>query len=98
MKAMSDGDEGGNRQAQVLSPSDDGGEVCPYQGLVPFEREKTEFFFGRARATRSLVARLGARRDGHGTVLLVSGASGVGKARRWGAGHGQQTICPTRRK
>ncbi|MEU7836896.1 WD40 repeat domain-containing protein [Nonomuraea sp. NPDC049129] len=77
---MSDGDEGGNRQAQVLSPSDDGGEVCPYQGLVPFEREKTEFFFGRARATRSLVDRLGARLDGHGTVLLVSGASGVGKS------------------
>ncbi|MEV6157336.1 WD40 repeat domain-containing protein [Nonomuraea sp. NPDC052129] len=77
---MSDGDEGGNRQAQVLSPSDDGGEVCPYQGLVPFEREKTEFFFGRARATHSLVDRLGARLDGHGTVLLVSGASGVGKS------------------
>ncbi|MEV0351200.1 WD40 repeat domain-containing protein [Nonomuraea sp. NPDC050680] len=77
---MSDGDEGGNRQAQVLSPSDDGGEVCPYQGLVPFEREKTEFFFGRARATHSLVDRLGARLAGHGTVLLVSGASGVGKS------------------
>lgn len=82
MKAMSDGDEGGNRrsQAQAPSPSDDGGEVCPYQGLVPFEREKTEFFFGRARATHSLVERLGARLAGHGTVLLVSGASGVGKS------------------
>ncbi|MFG1687160.1 NACHT and WD repeat domain-containing protein [Nonomuraea sp. NPDC049269] len=81
---MGEGDEGGARMLSshgaLLSPSGNGGEVCPYQGLVPFESEKTEFFFGRARATRSLLDRLGPRLDEHGSILLISGASGVGKS------------------
>ncbi|GAA3594103.1 hypothetical protein GCM10022419_091510 [Nonomuraea rosea] len=55
-------------------------EVCPYQGLVPFESGKAELFFGRTRATRSLLDRLGRRLTEHGSILLVSGASGVGKS------------------
>ncbi|MEU4226299.1 WD40 repeat domain-containing protein [Nonomuraea sp. NPDC026600] len=87
---MGEGDEGGARvqpglrplrsHGALLSPSGNGGEVCPYQGLVPFETEKTEFFFGRARATHSLLERLGPRLDEHGSILLISGASGVGKS------------------
>ncbi|GAA1655676.1 hypothetical protein GCM10009733_061400 [Nonomuraea maheshkhaliensis] len=55
-------------------------DVCPYQGLVPFESTKAELFFGRTRATRGLLDRLAGRLAGHGSVLLVSGASGVGKS------------------
>ncbi|MEV0151400.1 MULTISPECIES: AAA family ATPase [unclassified Nonomuraea] len=55
-------------------------DACPYQGLVPFETGKAGLFFGRARATHGLLERLGRRWDGHGSILLVSGASGVGKS------------------
>ncbi|UBU09249.1 WD40 repeat domain-containing protein [Nonomuraea gerenzanensis] len=55
-------------------------ELCPYQGLAPFEAGMSELFFGRAHATRNLLERLGKRLAGHGTILLVSGASGVGKS------------------
>ena len=54
--------------------------VCPYQGLAPFETDDTELFFGRTQATRSLLERLGPRLDERGSILLVSGASGVGKS------------------
>lgn len=55
-------------------------DVCPYQGLVPYESGKAELFFGRTQATGSLVNRLGRRLAAHGSILLVSGASGVGKS------------------
>ncbi|MEV1000943.1 AAA family ATPase [Nonomuraea sp. NPDC050202] len=55
-------------------------EVCPYQGLAPFEAGEAELFFGRRRATRDLLRRLGRRLTGRGSILLVSGASGVGKS------------------
>ncbi|NJP92377.1 hypothetical protein HCN51_23390 [Nonomuraea sp. FMUSA5-5] len=55
-------------------------EICPYQGLAPFEQGAAELFFGRTRATRDLLERLGRRLAGRGAVLLVSGASGVGKS------------------
>ncbi|TDE57225.1 hypothetical protein E1295_08880 [Nonomuraea mesophila] len=55
-------------------------DVCPYQGLVPFEGGEAGLFFGRARATHSLLDRLGRRSARHGSILLVSGASGVGKS------------------
>ncbi|MGW0807907.1 nSTAND1 domain-containing NTPase [Nonomuraea sp. NPDC002799] len=55
-------------------------EVCPYQGLAPFESGEAELFFGRARATADLLERLARRVADHGSVLLVSGASGVGKS------------------
>ncbi|GAA2431893.1 hypothetical protein GCM10010191_52200 [Actinomadura vinacea] len=71
---MSDGE-------RALSlPSGDGDDVCPYQGLAPFETETSDLFFGRAQATRGLLARLGPRLEAQGSVLLVSGASGVGKS------------------
>ncbi|MFD0686055.1 NACHT and WD repeat domain-containing protein [Actinomadura fibrosa] len=56
------------------------GAECPYQGLAPFESGKAGLFFGRTRATRDLLGRLGPRLEGRGSVLLVSGASGVGKS------------------
>ncbi|MFI7702138.1 AAA family ATPase [Nonomuraea sp. NPDC049480] len=68
------------RSRGVPLPSGHSDEVCPYQGLAPFETDKTEFYFGRARATHSLLERLGPRLDEHGSILLVSGASGVGKS------------------
>ncbi|TMR98809.1 AAA family ATPase [Nonomuraea basaltis] len=64
-------------EPQSSDPSD---ELCPYQGLVPFETGKAELFFGRTRATRSLLERLGRRLTEHGSILMVSGASGVGKS------------------
>jgi WD40 repeat protein len=83
MKVM--GDESGGRRAQAPAaelrpPGNDGDDVCPYQGLAPFEIESSELFFGRARATRGLLERLGPRLEEHGSILLVSGASGVGKS------------------
>ena len=53
-------------------------DVSPYQGLAPFEPDRSEVFFGRAQATRDLLGRLGPRLEEHGTILLVSGSSGVG--------------------
>ncbi|SDI14820.1 NACHT and WD repeat domain-containing protein [Nonomuraea jiangxiensis] len=55
-------------------------DVCPYQGLAPFESRRSELFFGRTRATRGLLDRLGRRLTDRGSILLVSGASGVGKS------------------
>ncbi|MFI0452037.1 NACHT and WD repeat domain-containing protein [Actinomadura sp. 6N118] len=70
----------GDMDAAVAPPPGDGVEQCPYQGLAPFEADKTALFFGRARATRSLLDRLGPRVRERGSILLVSGASGVGKS------------------
>lgn len=55
-------------------------DACPYQGLAPFGTDEAELFFGRTRATRGLLDRLGSRLDEGGSVLVVSGASGVGKS------------------
>ncbi|MEV0618910.1 hypothetical protein AB0I81_36715 [Nonomuraea sp. NPDC050404] len=60
--------------------SRDRGEGCPYQGLLPYESDRHELFFGRRRAVRNLLDRLEPRLVDHGCVLLVSGASGVGKS------------------
>ncbi|MFI0482846.1 hypothetical protein [Actinomadura sp. 9N215] len=57
-----------------------GGAECPYQGLAPFATDRSELFFGRTRATRNLLDRLAPRLRERGTILLVSGASGVGKS------------------
>ena len=75
----------GDARAQGSPPDTDASPdrvdaFCPYQGLVPFEAERAEFFFGRTRVVRNLLERLRPRLDGHGSVLLVSGASGVGKS------------------
>ncbi|MEW9553636.1 AAA family ATPase [Nonomuraea sp. NPDC050783] len=55
-------------------------EMCPYQGLAPFDSDRSELFFGRRRALRDLLERLAPRLREHGSILLVSGASGVGKS------------------
>ncbi|MEV0384742.1 AAA family ATPase [Nonomuraea sp. NPDC050643] len=55
-------------------------EVSPYQGLVPFETGRSALFFGRTRATHNLLDRLARRLTEDGSILLVSGASGVGKS------------------
>ncbi|MEV0621372.1 WD40 repeat domain-containing protein [Nonomuraea sp. NPDC050404] len=55
-------------------------DAPPYQGLAPFETGEANLFFGRTRATRNLVDRLARRLTEHGSILLVSGASGVGKS------------------
>jgi len=79
---MRDGDEHvrPSTKTGVASPSSGDEDTCPYQGLAPFEADSTEFFFGRARATRDLLGRLGPRLEEYGSILLVSGASGVGKS------------------
>lgn len=47
---------------------------CPYQGLIPFDEQDREFFFGRDLQTRLIVANLFAS-----PLSLVYGPSGVGK-------------------
>jgi WD40 repeat protein/DNA-binding XRE family transcriptional regulator len=52
---------------------------CPYRGLAAFGEREARWFFGRQRATATLVDRVArAARDG-GPVVLV-GASGAGKS------------------
>jgi hypothetical protein len=46
----------------------------PYKGLVPYEEEDAEFFFGREKETRLVVANLFAA-----PLTLLYGPSGVGK-------------------
>src|SRR5262245_46517866 len=47
----------GNSLVRMAFMRDDS-EVCPYQGLAPFEAGETELFFGRTQATRGLLDRL----------------------------------------
>ncbi|MFC5748429.1 NACHT and WD repeat domain-containing protein [Actinomadura rugatobispora] len=68
--------EGGHRRP----PAGVRPHACPYQGLAPFEAGTSGLFFGRARAVQNLVGRLAPRLEGRGSILLVSGASGVGKS------------------
>jgi WD40 repeat protein/class 3 adenylate cyclase len=56
-------------------------ETCPYKGLAAFEREDSDYFFGRER----LVGELAARTVRVG-LLGVVGASGSGKSSVIGAG------------
>ncbi|MEW2359772.1 hypothetical protein [Spirillospora sp. NPDC029432] len=72
--------EAGERAAAGSLPLSAGDAECPYQGLAPFEADRADLFFGRVQSTRNLLDRLAPRLDGRGTVLLVSGASGVGKS------------------
>ncbi|MGH3475349.1 MAG: hypothetical protein ACRDQD_00775 [Nocardioidaceae bacterium] len=53
----------------------------PYKGLVPFEPEDNELFFGRDALSAALVERLAASR-----LLAVVGASGTGKSSLMRAG------------
>jgi WD40 repeat protein len=53
--------------------------TCPYLGLLPFDEDQTEFFFGRERTAAELINALAERLDGGG-LLVVAGASGAGKS------------------
>ena len=66
------------------TPPVDGG-LCPYRGLAAFDKEESGWFFGRERATTTLVERLAAAADEGGITMLV-GASGAGKSSLLGAG------------
>jgi WD40 repeat protein/class 3 adenylate cyclase/tRNA A-37 threonylcarbamoyl transferase component Bud32/energy-coupling factor transporter ATP-binding protein EcfA2 len=48
---------------------------CPYRGLLAFEADDREFFFGRERVVADMLARLAS-----GRLLAVVGASGSGKS------------------
>ncbi len=48
---------------------------CPYQGLSAFKEENAEYFFGRNKATASLVTAVNSR-----PLVAVVGASGSGKS------------------
>jgi WD40 repeat protein/DNA-binding SARP family transcriptional activator len=50
-------------------------DVCPYQGLAPFEADNAEFFFGRERLVDELVGRLA-----DAPLLALIGPSGSGKS------------------
>lgn len=66
-----------------LAPGGSGGsadDVCPYPGLASFESGQAQWFFGRDRATASLVARVGERISGTGGPVVVVGPSGAGKS------------------
>ncbi|TDB89857.1 hypothetical protein E1264_07080 [Actinomadura sp. KC216] len=54
-------------------------DECPYMGLAPFGHGHAEVFYGRKELTAQLVDALADRLDRPG-ILLVSGASGVGKS------------------
>lgn len=58
--------------AAPLAPERD---VCPYQGLAPFEMADAEFFFGRERLVDELVGRLA-----DAPLLALIGPSGSGKS------------------
>lgn len=52
---------------------------CPYLGLVPFDEEHAEVFYGRAALTADLARKVSGHLDRGGPVV-VTGASGVGKS------------------
>ena len=49
--------------------------ACPYRGLLPFEPEDRDYFFGREQLVKELIGRLKA-----GRLVAVVGASGSGKS------------------
>ncbi len=60
---------------QILTPADDEVAVCPFKGLAFFDRSDAEYFCGRERLVRDLVAR------GTGATLVgIVGPSGMGKS------------------
>ena len=52
---------------------------CPYRGLLPFDQEHAEVFYGRQRLTAELIVKLASRLAGP-SMVVVSGASGAGKS------------------
>lgn len=66
-------------EAARSSEAEPADEVCPYQGLAAFRRADTDRFFGRSRATASLVDSVASAAREGGINILV-GASGAGKS------------------
>ena len=58
-------------------------EKSPYPGLLSFDQEYAELFFGRDREVAEVIAKMC---DAGGRFLIVSGASGSGKSSVVGAG------------
>jgi WD40 repeat protein/DNA-binding SARP family transcriptional activator len=50
-------------------------DICPYQGLAPFDTADAEFFFGRERLVDELIGRLD-----EASLLVLIGPSGTGKS------------------
>ena len=65
------------REDLAAIPRRDSG--CPYRGLLPFDQDDAEVFFGRQRLTAELVVKLAGRLAGP-SMVVVSGASGAGKS------------------
>lgn len=63
----------------VLAPAEGRFTDSPYRGLLPFDLAHQDVFYGRERLTDELVNALAGRLNGHG-LLMVTGASGVGKS------------------
>ena len=72
------GGQAGPPPATAAGPGQ-GGRVSPYQGLSAFRERDSAFFFGRETAAGQLLDRMARCLDRTG-LLIVSGASGVGKS------------------
>jgi formylglycine-generating enzyme required for sulfatase activity len=65
----------------------------PYPGLLSFDQEYAELFFGRDREVAEVIAKMW---EPGGRFLIVSGASGSGKSSVVGAGIWRALICEDR--
>jgi WD40 repeat protein len=52
---------------------------CPYRGLAPYREADAEVFYGRERVTTALASKL-AQQLTRGGLVVVTGASGIGKS------------------
>jgi WD40 repeat protein len=71
------------RTSPALSAAEDDEDrwagVCPYRGLSAYQQDQAEVFYGREQLVERLVQKMAERLDRPG-ILVVSGASGVGKS------------------
>ena len=66
----------GQQGPQTTGPPQAVGDRLPYRGLDPFGEVDQEFFFGRDDALNEVMHRMATTRSG---IVVVSGASGIGK-------------------
>ena len=64
-------------------------DKSPYPGLLSFDQEYAELFFGRDREVDAVIAKMS---DPEGRFLIISGASGSGKSSVVGAGLWRELI------
>ena len=67
------------REGRTPSTGHGRARACPYRGLLPYSESDAEVFYGRERLTAELAAKLAARVNDRGLVV-VTGASGSGKS------------------